>query len=135
RIQETSRRWRAAPTGLDPLEQSRWNMVATGPLGGWRGCVTAHSRLGNQVRAFQLKAGEDLAFVADEHHAFGGKLLVVLLQFVWSRRLDPALIPNQIQRRSLPARRILEPHDAGRGIREIVSYGCRYVFHESAVVS
>ena len=110
-------------------------MVSTGPLGSrWRG-VAAHPRFRNQSRAFHLEACEDLAFVAHEHHAFGRKVLMILFQFVRPRRPDPTLIPDQIYRGPLPPRRILEPHDAGRGEREIVSYGCRYVLRQRAVVS
>lgn len=87
-----------------------------------RGRSGFHAGAGEDLRVVDVEAGEDLAFVADEHHALRFELFVLCQQFIGDGRADAAVVPDEINCGAGAFCGVREADGAGRGEGEIVFY-------------
>src|SRR4051812_39679183 len=76
------------------------------------GAVIAHLFFGNDLRIFGAESRENFSAVTDEHHAFLGQAFVVCFQLLGRRRLDRAVVPEEIKWRAVSLSGELETNRA-----------------------
>src|SRR6185436_11044018 len=111
-------------------------------LGLWRGLrtlfclgVLPHSLLRNEARVLTSELRENLPLVSDKHHALARHLLLVGVEFLWRRRSDTAVIPDNVKVRTVRLRCKLEPKRAPGRKRIVVAARDTDLIDEGTVVS